>query len=85
MKWSLGGEKVFNKDLFEVLNENRFYRTALRRPFLLLRISFPGRPNFIQLVPDCCCCCGEAPVDSDEKEEGCEELVACPKMEPPCC
>ena len=23
-----------------------------QRPFLLLRISFPGRPIFIQLVPD---------------------------------
>ena len=22
-----------------------------RRPFLLLRISFPGRPNFIQFIP----------------------------------
>ena len=24
-----------------------------RRPFLLLKISFPGRPIFIQLVPAC--------------------------------
>ena len=27
------------------------YRRDLRRPFLLLRISFPGRPIFIQFIP----------------------------------
>ena len=35
-----------------------------RRPFLLLRISFPGRPIFIQLVP------GEVPLDLEECVEG---------------
>ena len=28
------GEKVFNKDLFEVLNENLFYGTALKQASL---------------------------------------------------
>ena len=30
-----------------------------RRPFLLLRISFPGRPIFIQFIPDCLTDLGE--------------------------
>ena len=53
----------------------RFYfqenRTS-RRPFLLLRISFPGRPIFIQLPPVC-------PVASEDAEGNlivCEEIYA---------
>ena len=36
--------KLILRDYFQ---ENR----TSRRPFLLLRISFPGRPIFIQFVP----------------------------------
>ena len=35
-----------------------------RRPFLSLRISFPGRPIFIQFIPD---------VEDDEDPHGKEE------------
>ena len=44
IKIGLPGKSVLG-DYFQ---ENR----TSRRPFLLLRISFPGRPIFIQLPPD---------------------------------
>ena len=44
MKIGLPG-KLILRDYFQ---ENG----TSRRPFLLLRISFPGRPIFIQLVPE---------------------------------
>ena len=43
IKIGLPGKSI----LGEYFHENR----TSRRPFLLLRISFPGKPIFIQLVP----------------------------------
>ena len=43
-KIGLPGKSIFG----DYLQENR----TSRRPFLLLRISFPGRPLFIQFIPD---------------------------------
>ena len=44
VKIGLPGKSILG-DYFQ---ENR----TSRRPFLLLKISFPGRPIFIQFVPD---------------------------------
>ena len=35
-----------------ILGDHFLDNRSSRRPFLLLRISFPGRPIFIQFVPD---------------------------------
>ena len=46
IKIALPGKLILG--YYYMYQENR----TSRRPFLLLRISFPGRPIFIQFIPD---------------------------------
>ena len=62
-KIGLPGKSILG-DYFE---ENK----TSRSPFLLLRISFPGRPIFIQFIPDLeVLGAGEAEESEDQQVEG---------------